>query len=113
MHVGTRNNGLSEDLWFVDEGTEAQSSSMAHPRSGNVSRGSKGQTQVLLAPRPLYFHVIRYGTVFFAVLCVYVRVSALGLCCTQAFSSCSEQGLLLVSMYWFLIAVASLVEHRL
>ena len=57
MHVGAHNNGLREDLWFVDEETEAQSSSMAHPRSGNVSGGSKGQTQVLLAlRRPLYFH---------------------------------------------------------
>lgn len=59
MHVGTHNNGLSGNLWFVNERTEAQSSSMAHPRSGNVSGGSKGQTQVLLAPRPLYFHIIR------------------------------------------------------
>ena len=46
-------------------------------------------------------------------VCVCVCVSVLGLCCTQAFSSCSEQGLLLVSMYWFLIVVASLVDRRL
>ena len=46
-------------------------------------------------------------------VCVCVCVSVLGLCCIQAFSSCSEQGLLLVSMYWFLIMVASLVERRL
>ena len=40
---------------------------------------------------------------------------ALGLrWCTQAFSSCGEQGLLLVAVHRLLIAVASLVvEHRL
>lgn len=43
MHVGIHNNGLSEDLWFVDEGTEAQSSSMARPRSGNISGESGGE----------------------------------------------------------------------
>ena len=42
-------------------------------------------------------------------------LSALGLhCCTQAFSSCSEQGLLFVAARGLLIAVASLVaEHGL
>ena len=40
-------------------------------------------------------------------------VAALGLlCCTQAFSSCGEQGLLFVAVCRLLIAVASLVaEH--
>ena len=39
--------------------------------------------------------------------------AALGLhCCVRAFSSCGEQGLLLVVAHWLLIAVASLVvEH--
>ena len=41
-------------------------------------------------------------------------LAALGLCCcTRAFSSCSEQGLLFVAVRGLLIAVASLVEHRL
>ena len=42
-------------------------------------------------------------------------LAALGLCCcVQAFSSCSEPGLLFVAVHGFLIAVASLVaEHRL
>ena len=43
---------------------------------------------------------------FWAVLCLC--------CCTQAFSSCGEWGLLFVGMLGLLIAVASLVkEHRL
>ena len=42
-------------------------------------------------------------------------MAALGLCCcTQAFSSCGERGLLFVAVHGLLIAVASLVaEHRL
>ena len=42
-------------------------------------------------------------------------LAALGLrCCTQAFSSCSERGLLFVVVRGLLIAVASLVvEHGL
>ena len=41
-------------------------------------------------------------------------MAALGLrCCTQAFSSCGERGLLFVAVCVLLIAVASLVaEHR-
>ena len=46
---------------------------------------------------------------------MYVCMSVLGLhCCTQAFSSCSERGLLFVAVCGLLIAVASLVvEHGL
>ena len=47
---------------------------------------------------------------------IYLFILAvLGLpCCAQAFSSCSEQGLLLVAVHGLLIAVASLVtEHGL
>ena len=42
-------------------------------------------------------------------------LAVLGLrCCTRAFSSCGEQGLLFVAVHGLLIAVASLVvEHRL
>ena len=45
----------------------------------------------------------------------YLLLAALGLrCCVQAFSSCSEWGLLFVAVRSLLIAVASLVaEHRL
>ena len=39
---------------------------------------------------------------------------ALALCCWEAFSSCREQGLLLVALYGLLTVGASLaVEHRL
>ena len=46
---------------------------------------------------------------------LYLFLAALGLhCCEQAFSSCSEQGLLFVAVRGLLIVVASLVaEHRL
>ena len=42
-------------------------------------------------------------------------MAALGLCCcTRAFSSCGEQGLLFVAVHELLIAVASVVaEHGL
>ena len=46
---------------------------------------------------------------------IYLFLAALGLhCCTQAFSSHGEQGLLFVAVRGLLIAVASLVaEHGL
>ena len=46
---------------------------------------------------------------------LFLFLAVLGLrCCAWAFSSCSEQGLLLVAVHRLLIAVASLVaEHRL
>ena len=41
---------------------------------------------------------------------IYLFLAALGLrCCTRAFSSCGEWGLLLVAVHGLLIAVASLV----
>ena len=52
------------------------------------------------------------------IICLFIYfifLAVLGLCCCmRAFSSCSEQGLLLVAVRGLLIAVASLVaEHRL
>ena len=46
---------------------------------------------------------------------LFIYLAALGLCCcTRAFSSCGEWGLLLVAVRGLLIVVASLVaEHRL
>ena len=46
---------------------------------------------------------------------MYLFLAVLGLhCCTRAFSSCGERGLLFVALRGLLIAVASLVaEHRL
>ena len=44
---------------------------------------------------------------------IIIILAALGLhCCTQAFSSCSVQGLLFVAMRGLLIVVASLVAER-
>ena len=51
----------------------------------------------------------------FVNLFIYLFLAAFGLrCCTRAFSSCGEQGLLFVAVCGLLIAVASLVvEHGL
>ena len=56
---------------------------------------------------------------FFQAINLFFKINlflaALGLrCCTWAFSSCGEQGLLFVAVHGLLIAVASLVaEHGL
>ena len=47
------------------------------------------------------------------LLCFFFFLAALGLhCCTWAFSSCGEQGLLFVEVRGLLVAVASLVAER-
>ena len=48
-------------------------------------------------------------------LFIYLFLAALGLhCCTRAFSSCGEWGLLFTVVHWLLVAVASLfAEHGL
>ena len=51
---------------------------------------------------------------FFNTFIYFIFLAALGLCCcTRAFSSCGKWGLLFVVVCGLLIAVASLVEHRL
>ena len=52
---------------------------------------------------------------FFKIFIYLLFLAVLGLlCCTGAFSSCGEQGLLFVAVCGLLMAVASLVaEHRL
>ena len=54
---------------------------------------------------------------FLIFICVfiYLVLAALGLhCCTQPFSSCSEQGLFFIGVQVFVIIVASFVaEHGL
>ena len=46
-------------------------------------------------------------------LFIYFFMAVLGLgCCSRAFSSCGEQGLLFVAVRGLLIAVASLVAER-
>ena len=66
---------------------------------------------LLNAPAPCKVHY-RVGLFLFCFLFV---LAALGLrCCSQAFSTCGEWGLLFVAVHEPLIAVASLVvEHRL
>ena len=50
----------------------------------------------------------------FIYVFIYLFLAALCLrCCVQAFSSCSERGLLFLAVHGLLIAVASLVEHGL
>ena len=56
------------------------------------------------------------GFFFFLIyLFIYLFLAALGLhCCEQAFSSCSERGLLFIAVRGFLLVVASLLaEHGL
>ena len=52
---------------------------------------------------------------FILIYFIYLFLAALGLhCCTRAFSSCGERGLLFSEVRRLLIAVASLVaEHGL
>ena len=52
---------------------------------------------------------------FLNLFILFLFLAVLGLCCcTRAFSSCGERGLLFVAVHGLPIAVASLVaEHRL
>ena len=65
-------------------------------------------TRVSFSPHP-YQHLLFVVFFFFLFLAVLVLC-----CCAQAFSSCSEWGLLFIAVHGPLIAVASLVvEHGL
>ena len=69
-----------------------------------------------LGSESIFNKVIGHKTaLFFLNLFMYLSLAAFGLrCCTRAFSSCGEQGLLFVAVRGLLIAVASLlVEHGL
>ena len=60
-------------------------------------------------------HVTFFPVCFFLKinLFIYLSLAALGLrCCTQAFSSCGERGLLFVAVCGLLILVASLVAEQ-
>ena len=65
----------------------------------------------------MYEYTTTYLFFFFINLFILfiLFLAALGLrCCTQAFYSCGERGLLFVAVHGLLTAVASLVaEHRL
>ena len=74
-----------------------------------VSPALAGRFSTTAPPgKPLTFF---FNKIYF--ICLFL--AALGLrCCTRAFSTCSEQGLLFVAMHGLLIVVASLVaEHSL
>ena len=60
----------------------------------------------------MYSEMLKF---FFLIYLFYLFLAALGLhCCTRAFSSCGEWGLLFVAVCGLLTAVASLVaEHGL
>ena len=60
----------------------------------------------------MYSEMLKF---FFLIYLFYLFLAALGLhCCTRAFSSCGERGLLFVAVCGLLTAVASLVaEHGL
>ena len=65
---------------------------------------------------PFFFFFFFFkGMDFIFYLLIYLFLAVLGLrCCTRAFSSCSERGLLFVVVRGLLTVVASLVaEHRL
>ena len=51
----------------------------------------------------------------FFIYCIYLFLAVLGLCCcSRAFSSCGERGLLFIAVHGLLIAVVSLAaEHGL
>ena len=59
--------------------------------------------------------MVFFKNTFIIYLFIYLFMAALGLrCCTRAFSSCEERGLLFIMVQGLLIAVASLVaEHGL
>ena len=81
------------------------------PRPGlePVSPALAGRFSTTAPPgKPLTFF---FNKIYF----IFLFLAALGLrCCTRAFSTCSEQGLLFVAMHGLLIVVASLVaEHSL
>ena len=60
-----------------------------------------------------YLFILAALFVCFFINLFILFLAALGLsCCTQAFSSCSEQGLLFVAVHGLLIAVASLVAQH-
>ena len=51
---------------------------------------------------------------FFFFNFIYLFLAVLGLhCCTRAFSSCAEQGLLFVAVHRLIVVASLVAEHRL
>ena len=63
----------------------------------------------------VFKYIVLFSFVLINVFISYLFLAALGLCCcTRAFSSCGERGLLFVAVHGLLTALASLVaKHRL
>ena len=78
---------------------------------GTKNRWNKWKSNNKVTDLNLHISIIT----FFNLFIYYLFLVALGLCCcAQAFSSCSESGLLFVAVRGLLVAVASLVvEHGL
>ena len=70
--------------------------------------GDNSENMQISVPHRAFIHW------FYFYLFIYLSLAAMVLCCcTQAFSSCGEQGLLFVAVHGLLIMVAFLaVEHR-
>ena len=68
---------------------------------------------MILCSISIGFSFVCSPSVFFFFINLFLAVLGLR-CCTRAFSSCGDQGLLFVAVCGLLIVVASLVaEHRL
>ena len=87
------------------------------PRPGDTLPSSK----CVVFPPPLassctshctFFKKIFYF-IYFYIFEIYLFLAELGLhCCTRAFSSCAERGLLFIAVCRLLIVVASLVAEQ-
>ena len=77
----------------------------------NLLKRTMGPRTQKVFIKSLFFKIY----LFYFIIIVIIFLAALGLCCcTRAFSSCSERGLLFVAVCGLLIVVASLVaEHGL
>ena len=82
------------------------------PRLEPVSPALAGGFLTIAPPGKSWSRII---IIFLINEFIYLFLAVFGLhCCTQAFSSCGEWGLLFVEVCGLLIVVASLVaEHRL
>ena len=80
----------------------------------NLKKNRNMYNSITLLYNSNYHNIVAFFSNFI-YLFIYLFLAALGLrCCTRAFSSCGEQGLLFIAVHGLLIAVASLVaEHRL
>ena len=90
---------------------------MCHPLPENASVLGAGSQRDARPPLPAAIEGCRFLLFIYLFVCLFIFLflAVMGLrCCTRAFSSCGEQGLLFLAVRGLHIAVASLVaEHRL